>query len=276
MAAALSEGLRRSLAPLVVLSLILCSQLHAQFYKVYPYGTADAGAIEISYWTSTVLKTNAGIDFFGPELPKEGLWAHSLELEYGLSHSLTVGYYADFLDPADGEFRYVKSKFVTRYRFADKYVLPVDIAFYGEYIIPDYVFQDSEVFELRLIIEKDIGPLQLDLNPIFEKRTSGHDVEEGTEFGYAAGLYYENAGLGLFTSTNFYVRPGLEFYGGVGMISAPMPVDDQSHYVFPTLDLYFPLWGSWAMHWHLGAGFGLTDVADVVIVKSIITAEFMF
>lgn len=276
MASGIPERLSRYLTPSVLLALAISSPLQAQFYKVYPYGTADAGAIEVSYWTTAVPKTDAGIEFFGPELPREGLWAHSVELEYGLSHSLTVGYYADFLDPADGEFRYVRSKFLMRYRFADKHVLPIDIAFYGEYIIPDYNFQDSEVFEVRLILEKDIGPFTLDLNPKFEKKTSGRDVGEGTEFGYSAGLYYENAGLGLITTTSFYIRPGIEFYGGMGMFSAPTALDTHPHYVFPTLDLYFPRWGTWAMHWHAGAGFGLTGVSDDLIVKSILTAEFMF
>ncbi|MBN2129187.1 MAG: hypothetical protein JW741_06805 [Sedimentisphaerales bacterium] len=248
----------------------------AQFFKVYEYKTADAGAIEFSHWMTYVSSSDEQMSFFGRDVDREDLWAHSFELEYGLSHKFTVGYYVDCLDPEDGNFRYTQSKLLARYRLFQKYELPVDIALYGEYIIPDDDYRDSEKFEFRTVIEKDIGPWRLALNPILEKNTSGEDMEEGVEFAYAAGIYYDNGGDGLWNSTNWHLRPGVEFYGETGEIAEGKGSSDQDHYVFPVIDLYYPRYGNWALRWNFGTGFGLGGQADDLVLKSILTVEFLF
>jgi hypothetical protein len=246
------------------------------FFKVYPYGTPDAGAVEVSYWTTYIASSDGTLAYFGDTVSREGLWAHSIELEYGLSHKFAVGYYADFLDPEDAGFRYFRSKLLARYRLFEKHELPVDIALYGEYILPDRGFSDAERIEFRLIIEKDFGPWRLIFNPIFEKVVSGEQVDEGLEFGYAAGIYYENLGDGLWQTRNLHIVPGVEFYGGVGELTAAGRWDQRRHYVFPVIDLFAPFYGDWKLHWNFGPGFGISDAADDVVIKSILTLEFVF
>ncbi len=259
----------------LVLSLVTSAQ--AQFFKVYPYKTADAGAVEVSYWTTFIPSSDGSLAFSnGERYPREDLWAHSIELEYGLSHRLTVGYYADFLDPDGDNCEYIESKLLARYRLFEKYQRPVDVALYGEYIIPNRDYSDAEKFELRFIIEKDVGPWRVDLNPILEKVTSGHDVEEGLEFAYAAGLYYENGGDGLWSTNDLHIVPGLEFYGSVGELADAQGWDQRRHYVFPVIDLFLPRYSDWKLHWNFGAGFGISDAADDVVLKSILTLEFLF
>lgn len=248
----------------------------AQFFKVYEYKTADAGAIEFSYWTTYVADSNEDIGYFGDDLSREGLWAHSVEVEYGLSHKLTIGYYADFLNPEDGDCQYIQSKLLARYRLFQKYELPVDVALYGEYILPDRDYRDSEKFEFRLVVEKDIGPWRVALNPILEKKTSGDDVDEGLEFAYAAGVYFDNGGEGLFQTTDLHVRPGVEFYGETGELVNAKNSSAQGHYIFPVIDVYYPRYDTWALRWNVGTGFGLGGEADDLVLKSILTMEFLF
>ncbi|UCD49280.1 MAG: hypothetical protein JSW27_17325 [Phycisphaerales bacterium] len=250
---------------------------YAQFFRVYEYKTADAGAVEFSYWTTYVVDSDETINYFDEGvLSREKLWAHSFEVEYGLSHKLTVGFYADFMSPDDGNFEFIQSKLLARYRLFEKYELPVDIALYGEYIIPDKDYADSEKFEFRTVIEKDIGPWRVALNPILEKKTSGDDVEEGVEFAYAAGIYYDNGGDGLWNTTETHLRPGVEFYGDMGELSDPKGSSDRKHYIFPVIDLYCPRYGSTKFHWNFGTGFGLGGQADDLVLKSIVTFEFIF
>jgi hypothetical protein len=247
----------------------------AQFFKVYEHATPDAGAVEFTYWTTWMAASDQDMTFFGQGLSREHMWAHSLEVEYGLSHALTVGIYGDFLHPADGDFEFIQTKLVARYQLFDKYVLPVDLALYGEYIIPHPDYQGSEKFETRIIMEKDIGPLRVVLNPILEKATSGEDVAEGLELAYAAGLFWDDAGTGVFDTGSFHIRAGVEFYGSLGELADFKDAGQQKHYIFPVLDLYAPHWRDWALHWSVGVGFGLGGVADDVVVKSILSLEFM-
>jgi hypothetical protein len=258
--------------------LVLTASTQAQFFfKVYPYKTADAGALEVSYWSTWIPSSEGEVAFGnGQRFSRDDLWAHSVELEYGLSHKFTVGYYADFLDPADGGFDYIESKLLARYRLFEKNELPVDLALYGEYIIPSRDYSDAEKFEFRFIIEKDFGPWRLDLNPILEKVTSGDDVDEGLEFAYGAGLYYENKGDGVWSTTHVHLVPGLEFYGAVGQLAAAAGWDEQRHYIFPVIDVFVPHYSDWKVHWNFGPGFGISDAADDLVIKSILTAEFVF
>ncbi len=260
----------------VALSMAVNAQAQ-YFFKVYPYKTADAGALEVSYFSTFIPSSDGGLEFSnGEQYSREDLWAHSVELEYGLSHKLTVGYYADFLHPDDGDFEYIQSKLLVRYRLFEKFELPVDLALYGEYIIPSRDYSDSEKLEFRVIIEKSFGPWRLDLNPILEKVTSGDDVEEGLEFAYAAGLYYENMGEGIWCTDTLHVVPGVEFYGSTGELAAAGGWDERRHYIFPVIDVFFPGYSDWKVHWNFGPGFGISDAADDVVIKSILTAEFVF
>jgi len=267
---------RRLFLVVVLMAAFGPAAVQAQFFKVYEYKTADAGAVEFSHWMTYVPSSDERMSFFGEDVEREDLWAHSFELEYGLSHKFTVGYYVDCLHPEDGNFKYIQSKLLARYRLFEKYELPVDIALYGEYIIPDDDYSDAEKFEFRTVIEKDIGPWRLALNPILEKKTSGEDVEEGVEFAYAAGFYYDNGGDGIWNTADWHLRPGVEFCGETGEIAEAKGSSQQDHYIFPVFDLYYPRYGNWALRWNFGAGFGLGGEADDCVLKSILTVEFLF
>ena len=268
---------RTVLSTAVLVAIFTVSAQAQFFFKVYPYKTADAGALEVSYWSTFIPSSSGEIEFHnGEQYSRDDLWAHSVELEYGLSHKFTIGYYADFLHPESDSLQYLQSKLLARYRLFEKNELPVDLALYGEYVIPDRDYSDAERFEFRFIIEKDFGPWRLDLNPILEKVTSGEDVDEGLEFAYAAGLYYENKGDGAWSTTNVHIVPGLEFYGAVGQLAAAEGWDEQQHYIFPVIDVFVPHYSDWKIHWNFGPGFGISDAADNLVIKSILTAEFAF
>jgi len=263
----------KKISIIVIISLLSLQALHAQLYKVYGYQPAEAGEIEFVIWNSYIPSSDVTYNFFGREMNRKGLFAHSLELEYGLSNKFGIAVYFDFEDPKDGNLRYVRTKaLMAHYAFFEKGSRPLDIAIYIEYIINNKDYKDYEELEIRLILEKDIGAFRVDFNPIFEKKTSGSKAEEGLEFNYALGIYYSNNEEGIFSSKNLMIQPGIEFYGKMGELSDFKPFREQRHYIFPTLDFFIGK----RLRWHTGVGFGLTDASDKITVKSILSIILKF
>jgi hypothetical protein len=258
---------------LMLFVLLSYQGLNAQFYKVYDYQPAEAGEIEFSLWNSWIPSSDKQHPFFGEDLSRDGLLAHSLELEYGLSNRFGVALYFDFEDPVGDGLKYVRTKgILAHYAFFDKGSRPVDIAVYLEYKIPRKSYKDYEEFEFRLILEKDIGVVRIDCNPIFEKKMSGSKVDEGVELNYALGIYYWNGDAGIYQNKSLMIQPGIEFYGKFGEISRFKSFQDQQHYIFPTVDLFIGP----RIHWHTGIGFGLTQASDNVTIKSILSIVLKF
>ena len=250
----------------VVCILILClsSSTFGQFYKIYGYRTLDASEWELVYWNSYVVSSENAMDFFDEhDIGREGLIAHSIEVEYGLSHKWTVAAYLDFYDPSGASLKYVRAKAVAcRYRFYEKGSRPVDVGLYLEFKFPRKSFDDAEELEAKVILEKDIGFWTAVLNPTFEKKISGDDVGEGTEFNFSTGLYYR---------AYPWIEPGLEYYSKFGELRDFTPQDDQQHLLFPTLDLIFKM----RYRLHTGVGIGLTEASDDLIWKTIFSVEFI-
>jgi len=230
-------------------------------FKVYSYMTPKKGETEVAYWFTNVVKSDNHYDYFGKALDKEGLQRHSLEIEYGVTDRWTIAGYADFENPVGGDFKYVQARaLMSRYRFFEKGEGVVDGAVYIEYYLPYHPYSDSEKIEARVILQKDVGPVSVILNPIFEKNLSG-DVEEGVELEYAAGLYYSDAWS--------RITPGVEFYGEVGELGDLKPSDEQEHFIFPAAKIRLPE----EFSVDVGYGFGLTRASDDQVLKVIFEKE---
>lgn len=245
---------------LVLLLPILSS---AQFFKVYPYQTAEAGEKELVYWFSA-LSSDHSYTFFGEDVSRDGLTAHSIELEYGLSNKWTAGLYLDFEQPKGENLKHIKTKALMFHgRFWEKGERPIDLGLYVEYIIPKKEYKNKEQIEVKLIMEKDYGFNTFVLNPTFEKNVAGPDVDEGLEFALNGGWYYKKS---------LQFQPGIEFYTKWGELAEMSPIDESKLYIFPSIDIVLGKQGR--INWHTGAGFGLTDPADNFVFKSILSIGF--
>jgi hypothetical protein len=238
--------------------------LKSQFYQVYGYETLDANEKELVYWTSFIPSSDAEYPFFGDTVSRQGLFAHSFEIEYGISNRLTVALYADFEQPKGKNVKWVRTKAVMLYySLFEKNKMPLDMALYLEYKLPRKDYKRSEEIELKLILEKDIKFHRIILNPTFEKKISGEDVQEGVEFILN----------GAYTYTGSLVfQPRLEYYSKMGELYNMPSYADQNNYIFPSFDLFFGKYGQF--RWHAGVGFGLTDPSDNMVIKSILSWEF--
>ncbi len=237
---------------------------HARHFKVYGYSTPDAGEIELVYWADYVAKSDNSMKYFGATgVDREGLWAHTLEIEYGLTDRFTIAGYVDFEKPSGEDLKYVQSRIVTaRYRFGEAGERFFDTAVYVEYYLPDPDYQNEarEKIEARLILEKNINGKTLRINPRVEKKTSGPDVEEGLEFEYGASLY---------GPLSEHFQWGVEIYGDLGELVDIKSSNQQKHYLVPALTYKF----SKVLKWNIGTAFGLTDASDDVVIKSLLEWE---
>ncbi len=255
--------MRKTFIVLAVCCLLLSATAVARDFKVYGYKTLGPGEIELVYWTDYVLQSDQKMKYFGQTVDRESLWAHTLEVEYGVTDRFMLATYLDYEQPDGEDFEFVQARIIAaRYRFGEPGEHAFDTALYVEYYLPRESWQGEakEKAELRLIMEKDLGGSKLTLNPKFEKVTSGPGIEEGVEFEYGVSLYSKWRGA---------FKWGLEVYGGIGEFVNLKPMDQQKHYLVPA--------ATWKvaehLKWNLGAAFGLTGAADDVVLKSILAWE---
>jgi hypothetical protein len=120
---------------------------------------------------------------------------------------------------------------------------------------------DTWTLEIRPIIDKQLGPWYASFNPVFERSLEGASVSRGFEFSPNVKVSYD------LTQT---VTAGLEYYGGIGPVTAFDPLKQQQHLLFPALDLNLgPRW-----EFNFGVGFGLTPSTDRLLLKLILGYRF--
>jgi hypothetical protein len=65
------------------------------------------------------------------------------------------------------------------------------------------------------------------------------------------------------------ISPGVEFYGGIGLINHIEPHKEQQHYIFPVIKGELPH----SIEYNFGVGVGLTTGSDPVVVKFNVALE---
>jgi hypothetical protein len=235
-----------------------CAQVDPFEFEIYPTQTLGGGMFEFESLNSFVPKGHSQ----GERGTSSGDYASHLmyrtafELAYGITDKIEAAAYLNLTRPNGASFQYAGSKYRMRGSLFEQGELPVDLGWYLElewHRIHQFDGNELE-FEFKPLIEKNLGKLEIDLNPKFEKAIFiGPNKNRGFEFGYSAGVYYN------------WIRdfsPGLEFYGGIGLIDDNDPLHDQQHYIFPVLR-----GEARGIEYSIGPGIGLTRGSDRVITK---------
>jgi hypothetical protein len=234
------------------------AQLDPWEFEVYPYATEGRGMIELETDNAVVANGHKtpGEGTSAGTYPSQSAWYNAYELTYGLTDRIEAAAYLTMTQVSGHGYWWSGDKFRFRGRLFDEETLPVNLGWYAElewHKTPQFDDADLEL-ELKPIIEKDFGRLSLILNPVFEKPLYGRGHDQGFEFGYRNGAYYRWLR---------YLSPGVEFYGGVGLIDDNDPLSKQQHYIFPVA------WGELprGIEYNVGPGIGLTGGSDQVIIK---------
>ncbi len=246
-------------AALLLIAASASAQVDPWEFEVYPYQTVGKGMVELESLNSFVPSGhNQGHDGTSSgDFESQAMYRTAFELTYGFTDHVEGAAYLNLAHPNAESFQYAGSKFRVRGSLFEQGELPVDLGWYLElewHRTPQFDDNQLEV-ELKPIIEKDFKRFEIDLNPKFEKAVFvGPNKNKGLEFGYTAGIYY-----------NYLkeISPGLEFYGGIGLIDDNDPLQTQQHYIFPVLRGELP----GGIEYSVGPGIGLTRGSDRVITK---------
>lgn len=239
-------------AVLLVAALAVPTVAHADrraFTRTYEYMTMPQGQTEVEIYTTQTRAT-----FDGATSPQT--FDLQLEIEHGITDRWDVSLYHVFSQSTDGmgggsPLALSELKLRSRYRFAERGELPVDVLAYGE-VVKEF---GAGVYALegKAIVARDFGRATVAANLIAEAEL-GNDVDETElELGWAAGVTYEATPawkLGAETWGDFEAEHPDELAASVGpaLSWAPSP----------------NLWVSTT------AGFGVTDEAAAFSVRAIL------
>jgi hypothetical protein len=226
--------------------------------QVYTGGIADPGELALTFHNNYVVSGLTEPSFPGGIVPHHS-WNGVPELALGVTRWLELGLYLPVysITPAGGfqlDGAKLRALFVTpRAEERRAYVgVNFELSWNAPHWNPSHV-----TGEARFIVGGRIGDVELSLNPILDTAFDG----AGTfELAPAARLAYH-------VSRRWAVA--LEEYAALGPLPGLDPPSKQGHTLFAVLD--------WEAGWadlELGLGFGLTDVADDLVVKLIVSPEF--
>jgi len=117
--------------------------------------------------------------------------------------------------------------------------------------------------EIRPIIDKEMGPWYISLNPTLDLSFKGQNSNKGPGFAPNLKISYEFTEL---------ISGGIEYYGALGPLKGFDPLKQQEHLLFSVVDLDLgPEW-----EFNFGVGFGLTPATDRLLVKMILGYRFDF
>jgi hypothetical protein len=174
------------------------------FVWTYEYKTMEAGEVELEHYLT--ISTPLSKSFKGVATTD-----HNIELEIGMNDRFDFAVYQVFSQSPNSSFIYKGYKMRFRYRLGEKGSYLMDPLLYFEYKgKPDF---SEHGLEGKLILAKDIGNINIAINPVIEYEFEDDDWESA--FKYNAGISYK---------VGWLLNIGLEARGGAN-----------GHYVGPVL-----------------------------------------
>jgi hypothetical protein len=233
-------------------------------YEIQVYGseTVPRGVTMIEWhnnFTANGLKTTDD-----GTLPTHHAWHETIEITHGFNDWFETGFYI-FTSARNGSgWDYTGNHIRPRFRVPPKWKWPVGVSLSQEIGWVRREFSaDQWTWEIRPIVDKDSEKWYVSFNPALEKALSGPDKKRGFEFAPGFKVAYH---------ANKKIDVGLEYYGGLGPLSGFDPAREQTHQIFPAIDLNVsPKW-----EFNFGVGIGMTRSTDHLILKMIIGRRFEF
>jgi hypothetical protein len=202
--------------------------------------------------------------FDGTVAPTNHQFHMSSELTAGLAEHVSVGLMLmTAVVPGTRGLQYAGWRVLPHFFVPESWHLPIKAGLTAEFSFQRAAFdENTTTLELRPILERSIGRVQIDLNPSIERGISRSNLgEEGWSFEPSLRIAYE-AGP--------HLSPCLEYFGAGGPLGNLLPVERQVHQLYPGVD--------WKLkdgiQWDFGIGVGLTPMGNRLIYKT--RVEFSF
>jgi len=186
----------------------------------------------------------------------------TVEITQGLTNWSEVGFYI-FTSSRSGQgVQWVGDHIRPRVRVPDSWHWPVGVSLSTEIGYQRRDFStDTWTWEIRPIVDKQIGRWYFSVNPAFERSFHGESVSQGVGFSPNAKISYD------FTKV---ITGGLEYYASYGRLGDFEDFHNQQQQFFPAIDLNVS--PNWEINF--GVGIGPTAATDHWIVKAIVGRRF--
>ncbi len=186
----------------------------------------------------------------------------TVEITHGFTPWAEVGFYVFTSERAGQGAQWVGDHIRPRVRAPEAWHWPVGVSLSAEVGYQRRQFStDTWTLELRPIVDKQLGPWYVAVNPTFGRSLRGAGVKEGFVFS-------PNVAVGRDVSKA--VNLGLEYYGTTGPLGRPYAHNVQQHQLFAVTNLNVS--PDWEVNFGVGQGF--TSVTDHRIVKLILGRRF--
>ncbi len=248
-----------------LLVLLACPVASAQDnyeIQVYPSETVRAGHTMIELHSNFTISgsktTQNGV------APTEHAWHETIEITRGFTSWFETGFYIFTSARPGGGWEWVGDHIRPRVRVPESWHWPVGVSLSTEIGYQRRKFaEDTWSWEIRPIIDKELGRWYWSFNPTFDRALHGPNADRGFEF---------SPNLKVSYAATRRIAIGFEYYGALGPVTGFDPVAEQEHQLFPTLDVDFgPQW-----EFNLGLGIGMTRSTDHLIAKMILGYRFNF
>jgi len=252
-------------AIVTLLTLLVGRIAHAQDpfeIHVYDYETLKPGQFtleqHLNYWAIGSKESE------GRLAPTNDQLHMTYELTGAITDQISLGFMQlNAVLPGAG-FQYAGWRVLPHFYAPPSWRLPVEAGLVIEFSFarPQFIADTAHV-EIRPIVQRKIGDLELVFNPVFARGLRGTGVSEGWTFEPAARAAYGD-------SDTKRLVPYLEWYSELGSLPDLSAVSQQVHQLFPGVDLKL------ANHliWSVGPGVGLTAAGPRLVLKSHLEFEF--
>jgi hypothetical protein len=183
----------------------------------------------------------------------------TVEITHGFNDWSELGFYWFTSVPSGQSWQWVGTHLRPRVRVPDSWGWPVGVSISQEFGYSKAAFSDGDTwtYELRPIIDKQMGPWYVSINPALEKSLRGESAN-------VPFVFSPNVDVGYDVTKK--VNLSVEYYGATGPINRLDPIREQQHQVFLATNLDFgPDW-----EFNFGYGTTLTASGDKHIVKMIL------
>ena len=243
---------------LAALCLLTSGRLHAQNnFEVQVYGAELIPPVRTIFELHSNYTSKGSQSVTNGVSPTYHALHETIEITHGFTDWLEVGFYTFLAVPSGGGLEYVGNHIRPRVSAPARWQWPVGVSLSTEigYQVRSYS-EDTWSWEIRPIVDQQIGRFYWAVNPTFEVALVGENVGQGAEFNPSAQVNFD-------ISTRFNLA--LEYYAGLGPLSSLLPVDETDQQLIPAVNIDFgPDW-----EFNFGTGIALTPNTDRLLFKMI-------
>ena len=192
------------------------------------------------------------------ELPSNHAWHETVEITHGFTAWSELGFYWFMAKPDGRGLDWVGTHLRPRVRVPESWGWPVGVSISQEIGYARSAYSaDTWTYELRPIVDKEMGRWYVSLNPVLGKSLRGPSASTPFEF-------TPNVNVGYDVTNR--INLAVEYYGATGTIKRTEPLAQQEHQLYGAVNLDLgPAW-----EFNFGYGTGLTASGDKKLVKLIL------